>query len=376
MGSRLRFRSRPVRVGFGLMRACSSVRGALSFIGGGGLVSLFPDAPDFSDSSLSPVLHAFEDWSTYDDPSDIPVTNRVDGGGPWTTNGTAFQTFDLVNVNPWVSSKTVTVDLQDSPGEGQAHGRAFVLEEFLNAGIAGQCLVVEWAIRQTGTTCYAGKIADVNMQGSPNVQRHNFQTNHDPLGKRDLNGTNADPLCNKYYDNGTPRFAGLPSSPGRYGYQWARSKNSTGEIFHWNQNRNWVEGDPGSGSGFDYNEEAGSGQFTSYQKDGVWRRIILRLTLNEPGQPSAGYGRSEVWHQRDGGSMRKIMEYIGDVGGFDEGLIDTSESGSYWINPSAAIHWYDLTGQNDPGPGGFYTGGNTIHLGYFRCWTHDRLALP
>jgi hypothetical protein len=325
-------------------------------------------------SNPNNVLHVFEDWSTYATIGEIGVKARVDGGGPWSNNQSpSSKTFSTTNNDPWFGTKTVTINLQDRPADNAAHNRGFVLTNtstspapFLNASSARESIVIEWAVRQSGEAIYVGKIADWNPQGSPQLYRFNLQNSYDRLGSRVYSSCDPDPLCNAYYANNgsTPRFSWLPKL-GAFGDQFARSfsEGGTPTVHHWTQNRNH-----GSGTGrFDYAASLdGQNRRISPFLDNVWRRYIVRLTLNQPGQP-AGHGRVEQWIQRYPEPPVKVMDFIGDVGGADQGLIHTGPSGGHWINPSAHIHWYGLTAV-----GQIFKGGNTLHLGYFRMWSHPR----
>jgi uncharacterized protein YjdB len=333
-----------------------------------------PGVPVYDAANTSHVLHVFEDWSTYATIGEIGTTNRVDGGAPWQNAGASAKTLTTTNVDPWFGRKAVTINFQDSPAPGQAHGRGFVLEQhsaraprFLRESAVQASVVIEWAVRQQGPAIYAGKIVDFQPQGSPNLGRFNFQNNHDRLGSRDNPSCSTDPLCNSYYLNGAPRFAGLPYSPSLFGDQFARSYDNGDRIVHWNQNRNWAAGATGLTGTFDYGEYLDAqGRFVNHFTDNVWRRYVLRLTLNQPGQ-APGHGRVEQWMQRADGPVIKLMDYHGDVGAFDAGRIHTGESTGRWISDGTILYWYDLTGQQ-----GFFNGGNTTTLGYFRMWSHPR----
>ena len=331
-------------------------------------------APVYDAGNPAHVLHVFEDWSTYPSIAAIGTTARVDGGGAWQNSEPQWKTFST-NVDPWFGRKAVTIDLQAAPGPQQALTRGFVLTQagtpvrYLNAASAQASLVIEWAVRQAGTGIYLGKQADWVPQGS--MYRFNFQNSWDRLGDRTNATCDGDPLCSHYYTtNGTtPRVSGTPPSASMFGDQFARSftEGSTIKVHHWNQNRNW-----GTGAGqFDPAVTTNAqGQRQSAFLDNVWRRYVIRLTLNQPGQP-VGHGRVELWLQRAGGPMIKLMDFIGDTGMPDAGLVHTGPSTGSWINSAAGMHWYDLTAV-----GPIYQGGNTLTLGYFRMWSHPRLPVP
>ncbi len=330
--------------------------------------------PVYAAGNAQHVLHVFEDWSTYGSIAAIATTSRVDGGGPWQSSTPEFKTFSTA-VDPWFGRRAVTIDLQAAPGASQALTRGFHLGQsgtgparFLNAATAQASLVIEWAVRQTGTGIYLGKQLDWTPGGS--LYRFNFQNSWDRLGDRANPTCDGDPLCNYYYANNgqTPRAAGTPPSAGMFGDQFARSFTEGGatRVHHWNQNRNW-----GTGAGrFDPAVTTVNGRRVSPFLDNVWRRYIIRLTLNQPGQ-LPGHGRVEQWIQRAGEPMVKVMDYMGDVGTPHQGLIHTGPSTGQWLGTGSAFGWYDLTAV-----GPIYQGGNTLTLGYFRMWSHPREALP
>ena len=329
--------------------------------------------PVYDASNPNHVLHVFEDWSTYASPSQIGSTNRVDGGGPWQNDGAPYQTFSTNNNDPWFGTRTLSIDLQAPPGTVVGSGvwqRGFVLEQggspprYLNAAAAKDCLVIEWAVRQSGTAVYVGKIVDWQPSGYDNLGRFNFQNSYDRLGSQQASSCDADPLCSKYFaNNGTqPRFAGLPPATNWFGDQFARSSNLLGSgplgVEFYSQNRNF-----GTGAGqFRYDE--------NQMIDNVWRRYIIRLTLDAPGT-THGHGRIEQWIQRAGGPAVKVMDFNGEIGAFDAGLVFVGPNTNRWLPDGAHLTWYHLTAVYDN-----FAGGNTTHLGYFRMWSHPRSELP
>jgi hypothetical protein len=328
--------------------------------------------PAFNAGNPNHVLHVFEDWSTYTTPNTINTTNRVDGGGPWVDQDASRQTFSTSNNDPWFGRKTISIDFQDPPASaGDAHYRGFELLQggapprYLNAASAHPCLVIEWAFRSSGSALYVGKVADWNPGGLDELGRFNFQNSYDPLGAQVRTSCDADPHCSRYYVNDQPRT--LPTRPaipplGILGFQFARGSNLMGYgalgVHFYPQNINY-----GSGSGqFRYAE--------NQLLDNVWRRVVIRLTLDQPGR-AHGHGRIEQWIQRAGETSVKLMDYVGDVGGFDQGLTFVGPNTETWFSSGAAgLHWYALTATL-----GNFDGGNTTHLGYFRMWSHPRSEL-
>jgi len=329
--------------------------------------------PVFDASNPNHVSHVFENWSTYATPSQIATTNRVDGGGSWDNDGASKQTFSTTNNDPWFGTKTLSIDFQDPPGSvvgSGVHQRGLTLTQdnaparYLNAGSAQPSLVIEWAVRQSGTALYNGKVADWNPSGGSELGRFNFQSSYDELGAQVRASCSSDPHCAKYYSNGVPRsIASRPAIPplGVFGFQFARGSNLMGYgdlgVHFYPQNIN-------SGTG------AGQFQYGNSLLDNVWRRVIIRLTLNQPGQ-AHGYGRIEQWVQRAGGPAVKVMDYNGEVGAFDQGLTFVGPNTNPWFPAGASMHWYSLTAVYD-----IFAGGNTTHLGYFRMWSHPRSELP
>ena len=324
--------------------------------------------PVFDAANTSHVLHVFEDWSTYASPSAIETTARVDGGGSWQVSAPSRLSFATTNLDPWFGRKTLTLDYRDAPAANQALLRGLVLEQgsparYLNATSDRESLVIEWAWRFSGTAPYVGKIAD--WQPFPGTDRFNYQNSYDRLGAQDATSCASDPLCSKYYLNGAPRFAGLPPSASQAGGQMARSWNdgSDNRVTFYTQNRNW-----GNGTG-----QVNWGGTTTPMiginlVDNTWRRTIIRITKHQNGQ--RGYGRLEEWMQKAGEPAVKVMEYVGDVGAFDEGLVISRNSalgGSSWFTPGSILHFYDLTAVS-----GNFDGGSQVHLGYFRMWSHPR----
>jgi hypothetical protein len=323
--------------------------------------------PTYDASNPNHVAHVLEDWSTYSTPPQIGTTNRVDGGGPWQNDGASFQTFSTNNNDPWVGRKTLSIDLQAVPST--VWQRGFVLDQgtparYLNASAGKDCLVIEWAVRQSGSRIYVGKIMDWQPSGLDNLGRFNFQNSYDRLGSQQSSSCDSDPLCNKYYANNgtTPRFAGLPPATNWFADQFARSSNLLGTgplgVEFYSQNRNH-----GTGAGqFKYDENV--------LQDNVWRRYIIRLTLDAPGT-SHGHGRIEQWIQKAGEAPVKVMDYNGEPGAFDAGLVFVGPNSNTWLTSGPHMTWYHLTAVFD-----IFAGGNTTHLGYFRMWSHPRSELP
>ena len=329
-------------------------------------VSAGPGVPIYDAANPDHVLHVFEDWSSYSSVSEVGVKSRVDGGGPWNNDTPSFKSFSTSNNDPWYGTKTLDVDYQQGPGPNQSEGHGLNLQEgtparFLRASQAKEALIIEWAWRWSGTMPYVGKIADWQPAGG--TDRFNYQSGADQLGAQTTADCNLDPLCNLYFANhgATPRFAGLPPNSRGRGGAIARAIGL--DVTFYIQNRNW-----GNGAGLVNWGGNGDDQTGANLVDNTWRRTILRLTLNQNGV--MGTGRIEEWLQKAGEPAVKVMEYVGDVGGFDQGLVrsrDASQGGNIWLTDASILHWYNLSAV-----AGIYDGGATVHLGYFRMWSEPR----
>jgi hypothetical protein len=326
--------------------------------------------PEYDPTNPNHVLHVFEDWSEYSSASQIGQINRADGGGPWLDQATAYQTLTTDNIDPWFGKKTLNLDITAAPASGQAVAHGLTLTQgsparYLNASSAKEALVIEWAWRWEGAP-YEGKIAD--WQPYAGTDRFNYQTDPDQLGTQaDATNCDIDALCSLYYANNglTPRFAGLLPKA-NYGAAAVARSTFARNITFYRQNRNWGPGGNGTGT-VDWTN-------TSWQTMGItfadnrWRRTILRYTMNLNGV--MGQGRIEEWMQLAGQPAVKVMEFIGDPGGFDAGLVmgrDITQGGATWFTSGSDLGWYNLTAV-----GGIYRGGNITHLGYFRMWSEPR----
>ncbi|HKW09379.1 MAG TPA: Ig-like domain-containing protein, partial [Gemmatimonadaceae bacterium] len=331
-------------------------------------VSPGPGVPVYDPTNSTHVLHVFEDWSAYSSPSQVGQINRADGGGPWLNGNSSFQTLSTSNVDPWYGKKTLDINYQGTPAANSAFERGVTLVQgtparYLNASSAREAIVLEWAWRWEGAP-YEGKIAD--FQPYAGTDRFNYQTDPDYLGSQQQTSCDADPLCSKYYTNNgnTPRFAGLTPSANYGTGAIARSMYAQNPMFY-RQNRNWAPGGNGTGS-VDWGGNSWQTIGITFA-DNRWRRTIIRLTMNSG---AMGTGRIEEWLQIAGQPAVKVMEFIGDPGGFDAGLVngrDVSQGGNTWLSSSATLYLYTLTAV-----GGIYNGGNTTHLGYVRIWSEPR----
>jgi len=344
--------------------------------GGGGGGGGSGDAPVFDALNADHVPHVFENFSTYSTVGQVGTANRVDGGGPWQNDGagTGRQSLLTSDVDPWFGVKALRLDITDAPAAGSAHEVGLVLvnngspARFLNNASTKDSLVVEWAWRWNGAP-YEGKILD--LQPFPGTDRFNYQTDPDQLGLQSNSGNcNGDSLCNHWYSaNGaTPRFANMPPSADYGEGAVARSISATDPYFY-RENLNWKSGSFGADGKLDW---GGSGWSTiGINLVGRWNRTILRYTRNLGGV--MGQGRVEEWFQTAGFSPFKVMQFYGDPGQLDAGLIkgrDESQGGSSWFVPSGVMYWYDLTAV-----GGIYVGGCTLDFGYMRIWSHSRLTV-
>ena len=329
------------------------------------VVSPGAGVPVYDPTNPDHVLHVLEDWSAYTTASDVGVKNRADGGGPWLNGNAAYQTISTNNVDPWYGKKTLDINYQQVPASGQSLENGLTLIQgtparYLNAASAKEAIVIEWAWRWEGGP-YEGKIAD--FQPYAGTDRFNYQTDPDQLGSQTATSCNSDALCNKYYSNngGTPRFAGLPPQANYGTGAIARSMYAQNVMFY-RQNRNW-----GAAAGqVDWGGNSWATMGINFV-DNRWRRTILRLTMNSG---AMGSGRMEEWMEIAGQPAVKVMEFIGDPGGFDAGLVngrDITQGGSTWITTSATLYLYNLSAV-----GPIFMGGNTTHLGYVRIWSEPR----
>lgn len=340
--------------------------------GGGDGQSVFPDAPEFDSENEDHALHAEELWGGYTDVDQVGTANRVDGGGPWTNDGVGFQTFAPGDPDPFFgASRSLVIDYQDAPAEGQSLGRGLVLTQdgpnprYLNVGDEGDQLIIQYAWRYSGTAPYEGKICDFSPFAG--TDRFNYQAPSDAaMGAQIDNNCDDDTLglCQLHFANAgqTPLFAGLPPTFRTPGAEVARA--IFGDVVFYTQNRNY-----GTGAG-QISWGDGNGNL---MLGGPWRLTTIALTKNVGGV--MGRGRIESWvHKFGEASAVKEMEYIGDVGGAHAGKVrgrDESQSGSAWLHASVDLHWYSLTSV-----AGIFNGGCTLHLGGFRVWSRSRLALP
>jgi len=330
------------------------------------LVSPGPGVPVYDATNPNHVLHVFEDWSAYSTASDVGVLNRADGGGPWLNGNAAYQSIATTNVDPWFGKKTLDVNYKDVPGSGQALERGLTLIQgtparYLNASKVQQSLIIEWAWRYEGAA-YQGKIAD--WQPYAGTDRFNYQApDYSPMGAQTQNDCDTDPLCSLFYTNhgNTPKIAELDAPP-NVGVQHAEISRSiyAASLVYYTQNMNY-----GAGAGqVAWGDSPPGGNMA----DNAWHRTILRLTLNINGV--MGTGRIEEWDEKAGLPAVKVMEYIGDPGGYTAGLVngrDVSQGGNTWLTPSSTLYLYTLT---SVGP--IYKGGNTTHIGYVRIWSQPR----
>lgn len=334
------------------------------------------DAPIFSAINPDHVLHVFEDFSAYATVGQVGVANRGDGGGPWQNDGlgTGRQSLLTSGIDPWFGVKALRLDITDAPAVNTAHEVGLVLvnngtpARILNNASTKDSFVIEWAWRWNGAP-YEGKIVD--FQPYPGTDRFNYQTDPDQLGLQSNGGNcNGDTLCNHWYSaNGnTPRFANMPPNAS-YGEGAVARSISALDPYFYRENMNWKAGSFGTDGFVDW---GGSSWSTIGQNlVGRWNRTILRYTRNLNGV--MGQGRVEEWFQTAGFQPIKVMQFYGDPGQLDAGLIkgrDEAQGGSSWFVPAGVMYWYDLTAV-----GGIYVGGCTLDYGYMRMWSHSRLGV-
>jgi hypothetical protein len=326
--------------------------------------------PFFNPGTPGHVSHIYEDWSTYGSVQAIASTNRVDGGLPWGVSDVSGISF--TSGDPYGGTKALTMDYR-TPVTGSppaTYGRGIKAHNFSvgsrwrNVTGAEETIVVEWAVKMSGTGAYLGKTIDFWQGGfTGNAGRWNYDPSYSTLGK---SGTPCDqnPLCQRYWtNNGATRTAlgaSLKSPP--TADTWAP------QFFHDTQEQLWA---PTSIYKQNMNWGTGAGEFAWGESarnmvDDRWRRFKWRLTRSQPGVTHPltgtqnGYGRVEMWV--DG---IKIMEFIGDVGGRDEGHVFVGPRSFALISTGIDIHFYDLVAT-------IHQGGALVHLGYIRIWSHQR----
>ena len=317
------------------------------------VVVIDTDEPFFDASNSGHVSHVFEDWSTQTSVAAIGTTDRIDGGAAWDVSDPGA--LSLQGPDPFGSVRSVRTSY---PGSGQT-ARSIrtpagpTNARNLEAGLLAGAVVLEWAARYSGTTAYIGKTMDWN-----NGSRGRF--NYDPIagsfGSRNNAECASDPLCALYYQNGTPRFPGLLPSNG----EWSPN------VFVINEDIPTVDGR--FTNTMQYKQNAGWPAFQwgdegESVRDNQWRRYKLRYTRSLPGYP-LGHGRLEMWVRQPDGTTVKIMNYIGDPGGREEGLVFIGDI----IRPQLDginIRVYEISAHINPG-------GAVVDIGYIHVWSHPR----
>jgi hypothetical protein len=330
-----------------------------------------PTEPFFDPGDPTHVSHIYEDWSTYATVGAIATTNRVDGGRPWGVSNVGGLSFETPG-DPYGSAKTLTLDytraVTGSPpntyGNGlEAHNYAGGNSRWLNVTGTEEVIILEWAARFSGSNMYIGKTMDYWQGGlTGNGGRWNYDPSYSNLGDEGPCDNNV--LCTRYWTNAGQTRTALatalksPPTSGTWAPLFSHNTNEQlwGPTSIYKQNMNW-----GTGPG-----EFAWGSRGDRMHDNVWRRFKWRLTKSQPGVTNPltgtqnGYGRVEMWV--DG---VKIMEYLGDVGARDEGLVFVGPRQYALISNGINLHVYDLTAT-------FHPGDSRVHLGYIRAWSHNR----
>ena len=353
-----------------IMRRSLFSRGSAGGGGGGS------DMPAFSASNPDHVSHLLEDWSGYTAASQIGVSNRADGGGPWNAPADVSKlTLSTSGLDPYGGVKKVIVDYTAAPAAGSSEGFFVDLDQpfsplkWLNPGTVKESFVIEVAFQYVGAP-YIGKISDFQPTGG--TDRLNLQSGTDAMGFHNLGNDpnpDTDPLTSLFYSNGgaTHLFPNIPN----WGDEcFVINRTAQGDptwpyLVAYPQNKNF-----GVGAGLFDTGGSGNSQVGQNLVGQGWYRFVQRFTLNAAGV--AGRGRIEMWMQQALNAPVKVMEYYGDVGQLCAGQVrgrDTTQ-GSTWI--ATGMHWsiFNLTAV-----GGIYLGGCTLHVGLIRHWSHSRLAV-
>ena len=358
------------------------------------------------------VLHVYEDWSRHVTMADFGTAGRPDGGPPWRDAGirkygavvdapdpfgsVRHLTTQYITDPPipphgtgphaagyhWFGAGTTDPQGDDNAAGGGKNYRGFFLnaDAYLNKP-AKTAVVYEWAIRERGTEWYEGKQVDINTSNHGGVGRNLFNTYNATLG---WNGEFDTPLVDLYYaSEGVPRLPGLPprwssTAPNLSQIQSALTGVIGAPSVRYKQNRNWGTGPGqfswgGPASGVFGTSDAPNadllGQGTPMWEAG-WLYYKLRITKQDPaliGTPGHGYGngRIEMWMGKTPGSLLKVMEYLGDIGAFDEGLVfvDPTGTSDQLVNQ---IEFYGL-------PSRRFAGGAIVDFGTIRIWSHSRM---
>jgi hypothetical protein len=94
-----------------------------------------------------------------------------------------------------------------------------------------------------------------------------------------------------------------------------------------------------------------------------WLYYKLQITKQAPGQ-GFGNGRIEMWIGPTPGALVKVMDYIGDVGAKDAGLVFVDPTGSS-DQLVSDVHFFGLASRR-------YRGGGLVDIGTVRIWSHSR----
>jgi hypothetical protein len=376
--------------------------------------------PVYDPANPDHLLHVFEDWSNLTRIADLPTTPRADGGPAWVNAGILIYGAVVDSSDGFGSRRFVTSDYRTDPpipphgtgihaagyhwfGGGSPangfQGDARDPQGDDNAIGAGKnnrglrvpgtgylnkptrdAVVFEWAVRQRGSNWYGGKNVDINGGFGSGFGRWDFDPFDPKLGGAVTRTCTEDPICSTYYDDdGVPRYPGVPPSPQYLGPSFSRSQNidlpgvypiASTVTLYVKQNTGWGTG-PGQFSwGSAQLHPVGeknadlSGRGRAMWEAG-WLYFKFRATREPPTAPYVyGRGRIEFWIGTMPGSLVKVMEYLGDVGQRDEGLVYIDPTGSSDLLPSA-ISFYSLLSRQ-------YTGGAIVDLGTVRVWSHSR----
>jgi hypothetical protein len=346
---------------------------------------------------------AFEDWSTYADASELGVRNldavpangpnvaRVDGGldqykqAYWRVEGTTGvpaaqwpftpQYVSLVagDGEPYTGAKMCRLDYSNRAPPATNRGLDVAFSAAFNSSVATftgpKSIVLEVALKMSGDVPYEGK--NLDWSDVMGIRRALQDIQEARMGGDPTFANNL--LAKKFYTNGGATRIFDDSPPA------------------WNTYAVNVNGDVAGGATISYKQTSGygqgAGQFDPVSNAGLdglgkglheagWLWWKMRYTsdpyytpgkyvVSRPIPGNLGFGRIEGWVGPTQGSMLKIIDLIGDVGAYCEGLIQ--------MNPNAggSLRLFGLTSFRFDSTGLDCF----VELGRWHVWSHPVLSL-
>jgi hypothetical protein len=114
---------------------------------------------------------------------------------------------------------------------------------------------------------------------------------------------------------------------------------------------------------FDWNANADLDGIGTPMNGGHWLYWKLQYTKDQP-NTSYGHGRIEAWVGRRPGALLKIMEYIGDIGGREEGMVFVGPRQYPFFTANSKIGFFNLSAGINPG--------GYVDVGTIRIWSRPR----